>query len=211
MHPRISYIFGSSRNLGGANKGLGEAPKSCTRKEHESATNSIAKRGQGAIAPCRVKGQRPLWGLGQRPNCSAGDQHRKRTQQRRRQRSVPAPNFARPQTRPQAALPTRVREEPLFRHSPIRFGHKKKSRFFNQLFARCHPDLNWRMKVLQTFALPLGYGTIIRNGAVDGARTRDLHLGKVALYQLSYYRIICVPWGGIEPPTRRFSVCCSTD
>ena len=79
--------------------------------------------------------------------------------------------------------------ECLLRHSPIRFGHKKKSRFFNQLFARCHPDLNWGMKVLQTFALPLGYGTIIRNGAVDGARTRDLHLGKVALYQLSYYRI----------------------
>ena len=26
------------------------------------------------------------------------------------------------------------------------------------------------------------------NVAVDGARTRDLHLGKVALYQLSYYR-----------------------
>ena len=90
-------------------------------------------------------------------------------------------------------------------------GIRKRADFFNQLFARCHPDLNWRMKVLQTFALPLGYGTIIRNGAVDGARTRDLHLGKVALYQLSYYRIICVPWGGIEPPTRRFSVCCSTD
>ena len=45
------------------------------RKEYESATNSIAKRGQGAIAPCRVKGQRPLWGLGQRPNSSTGDQH----------------------------------------------------------------------------------------------------------------------------------------
>ena len=28
----------------------------------------------------------------------------------------------------------------------------------------------------------------VGNGAVDGARTRDLHLGKVALYQLSYYR-----------------------
>ena len=27
------------------------------------------------------------------------------------------------------------------------------------------------------------------NGAVDEARTRDLHLGKVALYQLSYYRM----------------------
>ena len=26
------------------------------------------------------------------------------------------------------------------------------------------------------------------SGAVDEARTRDLHLGKVALYQLSYYR-----------------------
>ena len=24
---------------------------------------------------------------------------------------------------------------------------------------RCHPDSNWRIKVLQTFALPLGYGT----------------------------------------------------
>ena len=27
-------------------------------------------------------------------------------------------------------------------------------------------------------------------GAVDEARTRDLNLGKVALYQLSYYRIL---------------------
>ena len=104
--------MGSSRKVGGATKGLGEAPKSCTRKEHESATNSIAKRGQGAIAPCRVKGQRPLWGLGQRPNCSASDQSQGSRQQRRRQRSVPASNFARPQTRPQAALPPRFREEP---------------------------------------------------------------------------------------------------
>ena len=30
--------------------------------------------------------------------------------------------------------------------------------------------------------------------AVDEARTRDLHLGKVALYQLSYYRMLGV-WG----------------
>ena len=55
------------------------------------------------------------------------------------------------------------------------------------------------MKVLQTFALPLGYGTKLRrthsvhrnHGAVDETRTRDLHLGKVALYQLSYYRKWC--------------------
>ena len=51
----------------GANKGLGEAPKSCTRKEHESATNSIARRGQGAMplagsrdsVPCGVWGNAP--------------------------------------------------------------------------------------------------------------------------------------------------------
>ena len=47
------------------------------------------------------------------------------------------------------------------------------------------------MKVLQTFALPLGYDTL-KNGAVDETRTRDLHLGKVALYQLSYYRKWCL-------------------
>ena len=47
--------------------------------------------------------------------------------------------------------------------------------------------MNWGMKVLQTFALPLGYGTNI--GAGDEARTRYLHLGKVALYQMSYIRI----------------------
>ena len=77
-----------------------------TRKKQEEETNSIARRGQGGIPPCRVTGQRPLWGLGQRPNCSAGAQLKGKNQQRRRQRSVPASNFARPQTRPQAALPT---------------------------------------------------------------------------------------------------------
>ena len=51
----------------GANKDLSEAPKSCTRKEHESATNPIAKRGQGAMplagsrdsVPCGVWGNAP--------------------------------------------------------------------------------------------------------------------------------------------------------
>jgi hypothetical protein len=37
---------------------------------------------------------------------------------------------------------------------------------------------------LQTSALPLGYGT----EAGNRARTGDLNLGKVALYQLSYAR-----------------------
>ena len=60
---------------------------------------------------------------------------------------------------------------------------------FTRFYWRRHPDSNWGIKILQTFALPLGYGAL-KNGAVDEARTRDLHLGKVALYQLSYYRII---------------------
>ena len=38
--------------------------------------------------------------MGQRPNCSTGDHFAKRAQQRRRQRSVPASNFAHPQMRP---------------------------------------------------------------------------------------------------------------
>ena len=76
---------------------------------------------------------------------------------------------------------------------------QKSRRLFDSGTARRHPDSDRGIKVLQTFALPLGYGAG-KNGAVDEARTRDLHLGKVALYQLSYYRIK-VPWGGIEPPT----------
>ena len=60
------------------------------------------------------------------------------------------------------------------------------------------------MKVLQTFALPLGHVTIMSekpafgagfhylSGAADEARTRYLHLGKVALYQMSYGRMMYV-------------------
>ncbi len=48
-------------------------------------------------------------------------------------------------------------------------------------------------------------------GADDEARTRYLHLGKVALYQMSYIRILVVPPIGIEPMTRGFSVLCSTN
>ena len=51
----------------------------------------------------------------------------------------------------------------------------------------------------------------LRCGAADEARTRYLHLGKVALYQMSYGRIKMVPPIGIEPMTRGFSVPCSTD
>ena len=50
--------------------------------------------------------------------------------------------------------------------------------------------MNWGIEVLQTSALPLGYGAIYIKrrvaplifGAEDGIRTRDVHLGKVTLY-----------------------------
>ena len=54
------------------------------------------------------------------------------------------------------------------------------------------------------------------NGAEDGTRTRDPHLGKVMLYQLSHFRLISahpevVPRARIELATPRFSVACSTN
>ena len=62
----------------------------------------------------------------------------------------------------------------------------------------CHPDSNWGIKVLQTLALPLGDGT--KYGAENETRTRDPHLGKVMLYQLSYFRIMATR-RGLEPLT----------
>ena len=49
----------------------------------------------------------------------------------------------------------------------------------------------------------------VPDGADYETRTRYLHLGKVALYRMSYTRIM-VPPVGVEPTTRGFSVRCST-
>jgi hypothetical protein len=61
------------------------------------------------------------------------------------------------------------------------------------------------------------------HGARSETRTRDLNLGKVALYQpeliprrskkkpTSGLLFDLVAWGGIEPPTRGFSIRCSTN
>ena len=53
-------------------------------------------------APCRVQGQRPCWGLGQRPNCWSSDLLQRKSQAwhlGRRQRSVPAHKLPLPQER----------------------------------------------------------------------------------------------------------------
>ena len=86
--------------------------------------------------------------------------------------------------------------------------------------------MNWGIADLQSAALPLGYGAIdnlrvktrklLFVGAGNEARTRYLHLGKVALYRMSYARREprlkngVVPPVGVEPTTRGFSVRCST-
>ena len=49
------------------------------------------------------------------------------------------------------------------------------------------PGIEPGIKVLQTSALPLGYVAFINNGAENETRTRDPNLGKVVLYQLSYF------------------------
>ena len=117
------FCMGMDRGDIGATRG---------RRKEERPTQS-RKRVKGGLrpfsfAPCRVKGQRPLWGLGQRPNCSAGDQYAKRAQQRRRQRSVPASNFALPQERPQPHI------RPL---TYCRARWARPTSMGNDLFSRC--------------------------------------------------------------------------
>ena len=64
--------------------------------------------------------------------------------------------------------------------------------------------MNWGIRILQTLALPLGY-VATKNGAADEARTRYLHLGKVALYQMSYSRIYGAQSRNRTSDTRIFS------
>ena len=78
---------------------------------------------------------------------------------------------------------------------------------FLGLVLEAPPGIEPGVRVLQTRALPLGYGA---DGAGNGARTRHLSLGKAALYQMSYSRKL-VPQSGLEPPTQGFSVPCSTN
>src|SRR5262249_61548278 len=53
------------------------------------------------------------------------------------------------------------------------------------------PGLNWCPPPYQGGALPLSYEGLVvsnRSGAGDGIRTRDIQLGRLELYQLSYTR-----------------------
>jgi hypothetical protein len=58
--------------------------------------------------------------------------------------------------------------------------------YFLDFSLEATPGFEPGIRVLQTRALPLGYIAVY--GAGNGAQTRDLCLGKAALYQLSYSR-----------------------
>ncbi len=54
---------------------------------------------------------------------------------------------------------------------------------------RRHPDLNWGIKVLQTFALPLGDAAIKKWSGKRDSNSQPPPWQGVVLYQLSYFRI----------------------
>ena len=80
---------------------------------------------------------------------------------------------------------------------------------------RRRPDSDRRIKVLQTFALPLGYGAMREKSLKkwSGRRGSDSRpqpwQGCALPTELLPHKM--VPRTGVEPVTRKFSVCCSTN
>ncbi len=95
-----------------------------------------------------------------------------------------------------------------FRSSPSVSAKKETRQLACFFFWRRHPDLNRGSRICSP--MPYHLAMAPKNGAGNEIRTRYLHLGKVALCQMSYARKM-VPPVGIEPTTRGFSVPCSTN
>ena len=95
-----------------------------------------------------------------------------------------------------------------FRSSPSVSAKRNTSQLAGVSFWRRHPDLNRGSRICSP--MPYHLAMAPKNGAGNEIRTRYLHLGKVALCQMSYARKM-VPPVGIEPTTRGFSVPCSTN
>ena len=86
------------------------------------------------------------------------------------------------------------------------------------LFWRYRPDLNWRMRVLQTLALPLGHGTIWNKERIAFLVLERVTRLELATSTLARWRSTgwatpanLVPPVGIGPTPRGFSVHCSTN
>ena len=67
-----------------------------------------AQKGSRDNVPCGVKGRGSLVGFGATPQLFHGRPFQRKSQQRRRQRSVPASNFALPQERPPTCFPNNL-------------------------------------------------------------------------------------------------------
>ena len=65
-------------------------------------------------------------------------------------------------------------------------------------------DLNPRPLPYQGSALPLSYIGRRKIRAEDEAQTRDPQLGRLMLYQLSYFRIRIVLWAKMDSNHRRY-------
>ena len=96
----------------------------------------------------------------------------------------------------------------VFQSSPQAPPKKRDTLSRVSFFWRRHPDLNRGSRICSP--MPYHLAMAPKNGAGNEIRTRYLHLGKVALCQMSYARKM-VPPVGIEPTTRGFSVPCSTN
>jgi len=63
----------NGRICGGGKRGRAGERKICGRGSMEKRPSRAAQKGSRDNVPCRVKGRRPLWGLGQCPNCFTCD------------------------------------------------------------------------------------------------------------------------------------------
>ena len=64
----------------------------------------------------------------------------------------------------------------------------------------CYRDLNSGPLPYQGSALPLSYNS--KNGAENGTQTRDPQLGRLVLYQLSYFRRLLFTLYRLDFPTQ---------
>ena len=121
---------------------------------------------------------------------------------RHRRPESPAPGRARTPTPPLRQRPAVCLSDYRCRE-PHKRPTRKRSRDIPDSFTRCMEATTGFepvIKALQASALPLGHVAdkkagrikfnrlLSTNGADDGVRTRDPHLGKVVLYQLSHVR-----------------------
>ena len=94
------YLVWARKLTSGEEKNAGKG------RVKEARSSLDAEKGSRDNVPCGVKGRSSLVGFGATPQLFHGRPFQRKSQQGRRQRSVPASNFALPQERPQLAFPT---------------------------------------------------------------------------------------------------------